>query len=151
MTAARADREADVGPPRGQRRRGPTAWRIVTAVVGVVLGTAVVKELTRPRSCPGSSNDLAAMALRNVAYAINAYKAARRTLPPSLEVLTRPPDPSVAPDDETAPWIARIPLDPWGKPYAYRITDARRNRYELRSAGEDGCLGTADDVVETGR
>ncbi len=140
-----------MGPPRGQRRRGPTASRVVTAVVGVVLGVAVVEELTRPRSCPGSSNDLAAMALRNVACAIDAYKAARRTLPPSLDALTQPRAPSEASDEEPPPWFERIPLDPWGKPYAYRITDERRNRYEVRSAGEDGRLGTADDVVETGR
>ncbi len=148
MSEADARHEPGTGRPRSRRR---TAWRVVTSVVGVVLGVAVVKELTWPRSCPGSSEDVAAMALRNVACAIDAYKARHRTLPPSLEALTRPPDPSVAADDEPAPWIERIPLDPWGAPYAYRITDERRNRYELRSAGADGRLGTADDVVETGR
>lgn len=153
MSGAAPCAETDAGNPR----RRPTAWKVVTSVVAVLLGVAVVKEATRMRSCPGSSEDVAAMALRNVACAIDAYKATHRTLPPSLEALTRPPNPSEAPapsvaaDDEPAPWIERIPLDPWGAPYAYRITDERRNRYELRSAGEDGRLGTADDVVETGR
>ena len=151
-----ADAHDETGTSRPRRRRR-TAWRVVASIVGVVFGVAVVKEFTWPRSCPGSSEDVAAMALRNVACAIDAYKARHRTLPPSLEVLTRPPNPSEAPapsvaaDDEPAPFIERIPLDPWGAPYAYRITDERRNRYELRSAGADGRLGTPDDVVDTGR
>ena len=146
-----SDADARHATGTGRPRRRLTAWKGVASVVAVLLGVAVVKEATWPRSCPTDASALAAMALRNVACAIDAYKARHRTLPPSLEALARPPDPSVAADDEPAPSLDRIPIDPWGAPYAYRITDERRNRYELRSAGEDGRLGTADDVVATGR
>jgi len=48
-----------------------------------------------------------------------------------------------------------IPLDPWGHPYVYQFPGATNaNGYDLRSAGPDGQLGTADDVFNatiTGR
>jgi general secretion pathway protein G len=33
-----------------------------------------------------------------------------------------------------------VPLDPWGKPYAYRAP-GERNEYEIRSFGKDGQVG----------
>jgi general secretion pathway protein G len=37
----------------------------------------------------------------------------------------------------------RIPLDPWGASYTYSLKD---NGYEIRSAGPDNAMGTADDL-----
>ena len=93
----------------------------------------------------GAQRDTAEMQMRNYGQAIDVYKARNRTLPKSLEELAQE-DPNTK-----EPYIDSIKNDPWDQPYEYRITDERRNRYEVRSAGEDGRLGTADDVVETGR
>jgi len=41
-----------------------------------------------------------------------------------------------------------IPLDPWGHPYAYEFPGRLNpSGYDLRSAGPDGQLGTADDIA----
>ena len=48
---------------------------------------------------------------------------------------------SVAPGFST--YLTRIPADPWGRPYRYRLID---NFPRIDSAGPDGIFGTADDV-----
>ncbi len=41
-----------------------------------------------------------------------------------------------------------IPVDPWGHPYVYECPGRLNpNGYDIRSAGPDGQLGTADDIV----
>jgi general secretion pathway protein G len=43
----------------------------------------------------------------------------------------------------------RVPLDPWGRPYLYRIAEGRTPPYEIISLGSDGReggAGTAADV-----
>jgi general secretion pathway protein G len=37
--------------------------------------------------------------------------------------------------------------DPWGHPYSYEVNPSEPTRYLLRSAGPDGQLGSADDVL----
>jgi general secretion pathway protein G len=40
-----------------------------------------------------------------------------------------------------------IPLDPWGHPYVYQFPGSSHpNSYDIRSAGPDGQMGTADDI-----
>lgn len=56
-----------------------------------------------------------------------------------LAVLLRPAAPGMS------PYITRIPADPWGHPYRYRLID---NSPQIDSAGPDGVFGTADDVRE---
>jgi hypothetical protein len=48
--------------------------------------------------------------------------------------------------DNLNPWYLRdvIRQDPWHRPYEY---EGNREGYSLRSAGADGKVGTADDVV----
>ena len=41
----------------------------------------------------------------------------------------------------------RVPSDPWGRPFAYRVLDTRLGSYDLRSYGPDSLPGTPDDVV----
>ena len=57
-----------------------------------------------------------------------------------------------APTDVTGwrgPYLkSDIPLDPWGHPYVYEFPGRMNvNGYDIRSAGPDGQLGTADDIV----
>lgn len=41
-----------------------------------------------------------------------------------------------------------IPVDPWGHPYIYEYPGkVNPNGYDIRSAGPDGQVGTADDIV----
>jgi len=57
----------------------------------------------------------------------------------------------VAPGDVSGwrgPYLkSDIPLDPWGHPYVYEFPGRNNpSGYDLRSAGPDGQLNTADDI-----
>lgn len=91
--------------------------------------------------CRGNSKkvSLAESQLRGLATAIDAYEVDNDHFPTNLTVLGgRPPF--------GVPYTkARDSLvDPWGTPYSYAV---HSNRYDLISAGPDGRLGTADDVM----
>jgi len=62
-----------------------------------------------------------------------------------LQTLIQPP--SNAPVWR-GPYVKMIPRDPWGKPYLYVSPGQRHpDTFDLSSAGPDGRLGTADDIV----
>ncbi len=74
--------------------------------------------------------------------AIRRYAADRAgRLPVKLDDLTSERSP------EGDRYLTRIPLDPWGRPYAYAVVSARLGAYDLRSYGPDSLPGTRDDLV----
>ena len=76
--------------------------------------------------------------LDRLALAIDGYRLQKKALPTSLESLTER-------IDGVPPALDRVPIDPWGSPYAY----VRRGpaSYGLSSSGPDRIAGTDDDVV----
>lgn len=75
---------------------------------------------------------------------IRASIARGDTAPASLADV-RPPDADAA---RYVP-LERFLRDGWGRAIEYRYTPDTRS-YELRSSGEDGAIGTADDVIRRG-
>ncbi len=84
--------------------------------------------------------DLAKMQAKWMSDALAAYALDHGHLPERLDQL-------LDPSSSKEPYIQRLPLDPWGQPYAYEITDAAANTYRVSSAGPDKTLGTPDDVI----
>ena len=74
-----------------------------------------------------------------IEQAIYNYLLTNKKLPTSLKELTE------TSDRDPHPFIESIPDDPWGNPYVYRIIG--RNKFDLRSAGEDGVPDTEDDIT----
>lgn len=44
------------------------------------------------------------------------------------------------------PYMKKMPVDPWGKPYIYRFPSQHGLDFDLCSAGADGVENTEDDV-----
>ncbi|BET66208.1 hypothetical protein ASA1KI_11260 [Opitutales bacterium ASA1] len=124
---------------------------IACGLILVVLATIVVKWLTTAIfDGPGSWDVIPRMFARQVvAPAIERFHGDMGRLPTDSEGL-----PSlIAPagdrwDQWRGPYLSetKIPMDPWGNPYEYRVRSARS--YEVISRGADG-VASGDDVVET--
>lgn len=127
-------------PARREAARGFTLIELMVVIVilGLLIGLVGTNVWNMLFS---STRDTAKMQMRNIGQSIDMYKARNRTLPKSLEELTQA-DPSTG-----EPFMEKIPLDPWGQAYDFRVVDARRNRFELRSGGEDKVLDTEDDII----
>jgi hypothetical protein len=93
-----------------------------------------------PRA-PGAATATSAT-LARIDSAVRRYAGDRAgRLPVGLADLARegPPGGGV--------YLRDVPLDPWGRPYAYAVTDPRVGSYDLRSFGPDALPGTEDDLV----
>jgi hypothetical protein len=83
----------------------------------------------------------ASVHLETLAIAIGHFRLAYSRWPSDLDELARP-DPGTG-----EPILKIVPRDPWGEAYRYAFLDAAKTDWELRSAGKDRVLRTADDVV----
>ena len=92
-------------------------------------------------SMGSASRALAMIQMRTIANAIDIYILDNRTLPESLDELTRPSGKS------NGPYLEKVPLDPWREPYEYRILNPKTRGYQITSAGADKETGTEDDLV----
>ena len=120
----------------------PWTLRILGALTGLGLLLSVPWALLTDSGCRhhASPKGVALAQMSSFGGAIRLYSLDRRSLPQSLEELTRS-------DENGNAYIEKIPSDPWGQPYVYRVLDAARQRYEIRSGGEDRELATDDDVL----
>ena len=119
-------------------------WRgllVVALVVAVFLGglAAWIGPAQWRIRGPTRRADVARSVMDNISQAIIMYKLDEKKLPDTLEELTQP--------DKTSgeAYMASVPQDPWGNEYEYRRVG--RNQYRIRSAGDDGALGTDDDIA----
>jgi len=79
--------------------------------------------------------------------ALTTYRVHMGTYPTSLQALVAAPDGGAS--RWSGPYIkgAKLPDDPWKRPYQYRYPGTKNvGSYDLFSLGEDGQEGTADDV-----
>jgi general secretion pathway protein G len=111
---------------------------VVIVILGgliALVGPRVFTALTR------SANSTAEAQMASIADAIKMYFADNKKLPPGLDALVQ--------DDPKRGGryldSSSVPKDPWGNPYDYKQTG--RDKFQIRSMGEDSQEGTQDDLV----
>ena len=132
-------------PPRARPTSVPTpglVLLIVVANVVLVVGLGILVPRNRIGSRFGYPSDTAVQQMENIGAAISIFVHERGSLPNLLADLTVPSGKT----DE--PFMLKVPLDPWRSPYAYRILDAATQRFQITSAGEDGRMGTDDELSQ---
>lgn len=112
---------------------------LVVAILGILAGVAVIGVRGRTDKANKAACRTSIQAIRT---AIDAYDVDNGTYPPSLQSLvTRDSAPNWS-----GPYIQepRMLKDPWGHDFQY---SPREDGCEVRSAGPDGQMGSADDLT----
>lgn len=117
---------------------------LVVAIIGA-LAAMVVPRLTG-RSEKAKAATAKADIRANIATALKMYEIDIGGFPTTEEGLTalqkQPSDASAW----SGPYIERVPIDPWGRPYQYKSPGTKNsNGYDLFSYGHDG-VESGDDV-----
>ncbi len=107
---------------------------IIASIMGVV-GFTVFGAIDR------ANVKEAQIEISNLTQMVDTYFITNdpRQFPGSLEDLTKGP----------SPLTKKVPADPWGNPYVYKITSNRE--FEIYSVGADGIDGNDDDVRAAGK
>ncbi|MCC6508188.1 MAG: type II secretion system major pseudopilin GspG [Pirellulaceae bacterium] len=82
--------------------------------------------------------------IKSFKQALENYKLFIGSYPASLDALHEAPSDLPDPSKYTQLLKDAIPMDPWGRPYEYKLNGAD---FDLRSVGADGQSGTDDDVT----
>ena len=119
---------------------------LVLVILGILAALVLPKFTGRTEQ---ARNTAAQTQISTLGTALDAFEVDTGSYPRGTDALAQL---LVAPPDVTnwrGPYLkSDIPLDPWGHPYSYEYPGrVNQNGYDLRSAGPDGQLGTADDIV----
>ena len=112
---------------------------LVVAILGILAGVAVVglKGRTQKANIAATRTSIQA-----VQTAIDVYETDNGIYPPNLQALLT----KTSENNWNGPYIrdGRMPKDAWGNEFQYTT---KPDGYEIRSAGPDGQMGSADDLT----
>jgi general secretion pathway protein G len=112
---------------------------LVVAILGILAGVAVVglKGRTQKANIAATRTSISA-----VQTAIDVYETDNGVYPASLQALLT----KGSENNWNGPYIrdARMPKDAWGLEFQYAV---KEGGYEIKSAGPDAQMGTADDLT----
>jgi len=114
---------------------------VVLAILGLLIGLVapqVMKYLGRARS------DAARIEIQNIAAALDLYRLDMQHYPSQqdgLQALVQAPSGTTG-AGWNGPYLrqAKLPVDPWGRPYVYKIP-GEHSEYDLYTLGADNAPG----------
>lgn len=129
---------------RSSARSGFTLLEVLLVlIILVVIAGFAIQNFT---GIQDTANKKAAVTqIGQLSNACKTYQLLMRQLPPNLEALVSPP----AELDNPGEWtkqLEKVPLDPWNRPYEYKVNGSS---FEIRSVGPDGQSGTTDDITNS--
>ena len=128
------------------RRRPVRGFTLIELLIVIVI-LGLLLSLVAPTmfSKVGSSQRKTALAqMQMLSTALDTYRLDVGDYPKSLVELRQGSAPGW-----DGPYLPReIPLDPWGNPYVYALTDKIEKPYTLMSYGKDGRESGQDDAED---
>jgi general secretion pathway protein G len=124
---------------------GMTLVELIIVVVIITMLVAALGLGIRGRFSQAKEN-IAKIAISEIDGSLDLYMIDVGSYPAEgmgLEALIENPGDST---NWKGPYIKRVPVDPWGKPYIYNFPGNHGLEYDLCSAGADGAEGTEDDI-----
>ena len=120
---------------------------VVMVIIGLLAGFVGPKYFSQI----GKSNvTVAKTQLESFSKALDAFRIDMGRYPTTeegLEALVSLP--STSPEKWRGPYLSKkMPLDPWGHPYMYRLPGTNNNEFDLISLGADGKVGGTGDNAD---
>jgi len=122
---------------------------LVVIIIGVLAAMVIPRLAGRSEQArqAAASADIEA----NIATALDLYELDCGQYPTTeqgLPALITKPSSSPIPEEWRGPYLKKQPVDPWGRPYIYKLPGEHNvGDYDLASWGRDGAEGGGDDVV----
>lgn len=132
-------------------QRGFTLIEILLVVI--IMGTLTAMVLPRLMGRSDQARKAAAQADINVNIptALKLYELDNGFFPTSdqgLDALIKKPASTPTPQNWNGPYLEKMPLDPWGRPYQYASPGIHRpHDYDLHSAGKNSGEDKSDDDI----
>ena len=121
---------------------------LVVIIIGVLASMVVPRLSGRSEQArqAAASADIEA----NIAIALELYELDCGQYPTTeqgLSALTSQPTSAPVPQEWSGPYLEKMPLDPWERPYIYQSPGQHNEgNYDLSSWGKDGSADGGDDV-----
>lgn len=114
---------------------------LLVLVILVVLAGFAIQNMAG--TLESSKKQQAKITIGMLSTSLKQYQLQVGNLPTSLEALHVQPS-----DVDASMWVQKldkpVPMDPWGRPYEYKLNGST---FEIRSIGPDGQSGSADDIT----
>lgn len=137
----------DAAPRRVRKTRRPRRSRrgltlieilVVVTILGLIAGIVGINLFG---TMTGAQEDTARTQMHNLSQALKLYQIKFQRFPSTAEGLGLLEAPPKGPA-----LMESVPVDPWGKNYAYVYPGTSGRRFDLKSAGPDGVMDTEDDI-----
>ncbi len=123
---------------------------VVVVILGILAAVVVPRVMDRPDAARVTK---AKLDLRAIEEALNQYKLDNYVYPSTdqgLEALvSKPAGSPEAPNWKRDGYLARLPKDPWGRPYQY-ISPGSHGTIDIYTLGADGRPGGEDVNADIG-
>jgi general secretion pathway protein G len=116
---------------------------LILGILAATVGPAAFRYLTSGRE------NSAKTSLNALAQAIDAFHGELGSYPKTLEDLVKKPSGPLG-DRWTSPYLAKgkLPKDPWGRDFEYKLTPGAEHPYDLYSYGANGEDAPAEEHID---
>jgi len=119
---------------------------LVVIIIGILAAMVVPRLVGKTKI---AQQKVALADIQTIGKMLDLYELENGFFPSTeqgLQALMDKPSTSPVPEQWNGPYLKKLPMDPWQKPYKYKTPGTHSKDYDLYSTGPDGQEGNDDDI-----